>query len=141
MRLIDDRTGVEVLERDACLRLLRSNSVGRVAAMSGGRPIVLPVNYAMDGDSVVFRTAPGTKLTAAVRGAAVAFEIDHADPVFHTGWSVMVSGWAEEVIDAEAIERLERLPLRAWAPGEKEHWVRISAEAVTGRRVAHVLGD
>lgn len=141
MRLIDDRTGIEVLERSACLRLLRSNSVGRVAAMSGGRPILLPVNYAMDDESVVFRTAPGTKLSAAVRGAPVAFEIDHADPVFHTGWSVVVVGWAEEIVDPSARERLDGLGLRPWAPGEKEHWVSINAESISGRRVAHVLGD
>jgi uncharacterized protein len=141
MRLIDTRTGIEVLDREACLRLLRSHTVGRLGALSGGRPIVLPINYAMDDDSVVFRTAAGTKLSAAVRGAPVAFEIDHADPLWQTGWSVMVSGWAEEVIDPEAIERLEELPLRPWAPGAKEHWVSVNPEGITGRRVVGLAAD
>lgn len=135
MRLIDARTGIEVLDRDACLRLLRAHGVGRIAAMSGGRPILLPVNYAMDDDRVVFRTAPGTKLSAAVRGAPVAFEIDASDPVFQTGWSVMVAGWAEEVVDPDAVDRLEGLQLRSWSPGEKSHWVAVRPESITGRRV------
>ena len=97
--------------------------------------IVLPVNYAMDGEQIVFRTAAGSKLTAAVRRAPVTFEIDHADTAFQTGWSVMVSGFADEAIEAEHIARLEALPLRSWAPGEKDHWVVIAPESITGRRV------
>jgi hypothetical protein len=109
--------------------------------MSGGRPIVLPINYVMDGENVVFRTAAGAKLTAAVRGAPVAFEIDHTDPVFQAGWSVMVSGWAEEVLEREAVERFELLPLHTWAPGEKSHWVSVKPESITGRRVVSLLDD
>lgn len=135
MRLIDARTGIEVVDRDGCLRLLASQSVGRVAALDGGRPICLPVNYALDGERVVFRTAAGTKLDAAVRGAPVAFEVDSTDPVHQAGWSVMVSGRAEEVLHPDEIARLEALPLRPWAPAEKNHWVAIRGDEITGRRI------
>ena len=96
MRLIDDRTGLERLEREDCLRLLASQRVGRVAVVSVGQPLIFPVNYALDGDTVVFRTAAGTKFDAAVRGAPASFEIDSFDALYHTGWSVVVSGRAEE---------------------------------------------
>jgi nitroimidazol reductase NimA-like FMN-containing flavoprotein (pyridoxamine 5'-phosphate oxidase superfamily) len=135
VKLVDATTGIEVLGRETCLHLLRECSVGRVAAMSDARLMVLPVNYAMDDDQVVFRTAPGTKLAAAVRGAPVAFEIDHADEVFQSGWSVMVSGFAELATDAEHIDRLEKLGLRPWAPGERDNWVVIQTETISGRRV------
>jgi nitroimidazol reductase NimA-like FMN-containing flavoprotein (pyridoxamine 5'-phosphate oxidase superfamily) len=141
MRLIDARTGIETLDRTVCLRLLRSHTVGRIAAVSGGRPIVLPINYAMDDEAVVFRTAAGTKLSAAVRGSLVAFEIDHTDPIWQSGWSVMVSGTAEEVIDPTVLERLEQLPLRTWAPGAKDHWVRIAPEGLTGRRIVGIAAS
>ena len=70
MQLIDDRTGIERLTRDECLELLRDQQVGRLAVVSHGRPLIFPVNFAMDGEAVVFRTDPGTKFDAAVREIA-----------------------------------------------------------------------
>jgi nitroimidazol reductase NimA-like FMN-containing flavoprotein (pyridoxamine 5'-phosphate oxidase superfamily) len=135
VKLTDTRTGIEVIDRAACLDLLDAHSFGRLAAVSGGQPILVPVNYTLYEGAVVFRTAAGAKLTAAVSGAPVAFEIDHVDAARQTGWSVVVSGWAEEVIGRSAIERLEHLPLRTWAPGERDHWVTIRPDGITGRRV------
>jgi len=112
--------------------------VGRVAVIAGGRPVVLPVNYAMDGDDVVFRTAEGTKLDAAVRGAPVAFEIDHTDRLYRTGWSVLVSGRAEVVTEAADLERVRRLPLRPWSTHDTSNWIVIRAEEITGRRIVHI---
>jgi nitroimidazol reductase NimA-like FMN-containing flavoprotein (pyridoxamine 5'-phosphate oxidase superfamily) len=102
----------------------------------GGQPIILPVNYAMDGSRVVFRTDPGTKLFAAV-GHPVAFEIDGSDTMYHEGWSVLVVGTAEEVCDEAEIARLSRLQLAPWESGPKAHWVRIHPSAITGRRLTH----
>ena len=138
MILIDNRTGLEVLDRDECFRLLGVNGVGRVAVVDGGRPVIFPVNYAVDGEQVLFRTAPGTKLDAATRGQQVAFEIDSADPMYHTGWSVIVQGRCEEIADPDRLAQVEQLPLRPWAAGAKDHVVAIRAESVTGRRSVHV---
>lgn len=138
MHLIDPRTGIEILDRAECLRLLASEVVGRVAVVDGDRPVVLPVNYAMDGDDVVFRTAEGTKLDAAVRGATVSFEIDHADRIYQTGWSVLVSGRAELVTDAAELARVRRLPLRPWSTHDASNWIVIRAEEITGRRIVHL---
>jgi nitroimidazol reductase NimA-like FMN-containing flavoprotein (pyridoxamine 5'-phosphate oxidase superfamily) len=135
MRLIDERTGLDVLDREECLRLLALHHVGRVAFVDGGRPTVLPVNYVLDGEAVVFRTDEGAKLASATREAFVAFEIDAAEGLAHTGWSVVLSGRAEEVTDRVELSRLAQLPLRPWAKGAKAHWIRIPADRLTGRRV------
>jgi uncharacterized protein len=127
--------GLEMLDRAECLRLLAGPHLGRVALVERDIPLVFPVNYALDGESVVFRTAVGTKLDQAGRGSAMAFEIDHADPVYHTGWSVLVQGVAEVVADPAELARLRSLPLLPWSRRARSAWVRIRPTEITGRRV------
>lgn len=136
MRTVDARTGLEWLDRDECLRLLAADEVGRLAVAAGSSAEVFPVNYRMDGDAIVFRTDPGTKLDHGPRGRA-AFEIDHFDRDHRTGWSVVVHGRFEEVTpyDARTYDRVHALPVDPWAGGEKSHWVRLVPERITGRRV------
>ncbi|HLG00046.1 MAG TPA: pyridoxamine 5'-phosphate oxidase family protein [Acidimicrobiia bacterium] len=141
MHLTDERTGLEYIPRDECLELLRLRSLGRIGVVVAGRPVVLPINYTVDGGSIVFRTDVGTKFDAAVRGEFVAFEIDDADPNYHTGWSVLLTGVAEEIIDAEERRRAEMLPLRPWAPGAKSHYLRITPVTISGRRIAEPAAD
>ena len=86
---------------------------------------------------VVFRTDPGRKLTSAVLGELSAFEIDHASPFSHDGWSVLVVGRAEEIRDRGDLDEVSKLPLRPWAAGARDRVVRIRAETVTGRRIVH----
>jgi len=85
MRLIDGRTGIEVMDRDECLQMLRAENVGRVAVVDAGHPVIFPVNYAVDGETLVFRTAEGTKLDASLRGGPVSFEVDDTDRHTRTG--------------------------------------------------------
>jgi nitroimidazol reductase NimA-like FMN-containing flavoprotein (pyridoxamine 5'-phosphate oxidase superfamily) len=136
MSLGNDRTGVEILDADECHVLLRRGTIGRVAFAVAGEIDVLPVNYAMDGYSVVFRTAAGEKLGAALMEQAVAFEIDELYPASRSGWSVLVKGTAEPVDDQSSLERLGSLGLEPWAgPDQRDHWVRIRPFEITGRRV------
>lgn len=132
----DTRSGLAVIERPECLRLLAERRVGRLAVVDGDRPMIFPVNYVMVGEEVVFRTDEGTKLTASQR-APVAFEIDHIDEEAETGWSVVVTGRAEEVEDVhtEARRRLSEAGVRPWSGGDKAHWVRIVPTSVTGRHL------
>jgi uncharacterized protein len=139
MQLIDPKTGIEVLDRAECSRLLATQQVGRIAVVMGGRPVVFPVNYVLDGDGVVFRTADGTKFDAAVRSATVAFEIDHLDSVFQTGWSVLVTGRAELIIAESELAHVRTLPLRPWSSHEKSNWVRVPVDEVSGRRVVSLV--
>jgi nitroimidazol reductase NimA-like FMN-containing flavoprotein (pyridoxamine 5'-phosphate oxidase superfamily) len=130
-----DHGGLQVIPEDECLRLLGGATLGRVALSIGALPVVLPVNFAMDDGDVVLRTNKGTKLNAALAGAVVAFEADEYDAVYHTGWSVLVTGVARVVTLPDELSRLKELPLRPWAPGERDDYVRIARHTVTGRRI------
>jgi nitroimidazol reductase NimA-like FMN-containing flavoprotein (pyridoxamine 5'-phosphate oxidase superfamily) len=135
--VIEDDGGrsFQLLGEGECLWLLEKKSVGRVAVSMGALPFVAPVNYALCEGAIYFLTGEGTKLAAAVRGTVVAFEIDEVSVPNHHGWSVLAVGEAREVDDAEAKTLLARLPLAPWAPGAREHLVRIVPEFLSGRRI------
>jgi nitroimidazol reductase NimA-like FMN-containing flavoprotein (pyridoxamine 5'-phosphate oxidase superfamily) len=133
-----DHSGMGVLTRDECYDRLRGARVGRIAFVSQGDPIILPVNHAVDGESIVFRTAPGSKLLAGDSGLRVAFEVDGFDADRRTGWSVLVRGSASTVEDTEEIGRLNRIGVWPWADlVERNHWIRIATYSVTGRQTVH----
>src|SRR5664279_1587071 len=111
-----DHSGLEVLPYDECLLLLAQTPVGRVAFISDGELVILPVNHAMDGGSIVFRTAAGTKLRAAESAAVVGFEVDGFEPGLREGWSVVVSGTAELVLEDAELHRLESCGRRSQRP-------------------------
>jgi len=119
-----------------CLELLAGQEVGRLAVVVDGQPLIFPVNYVLDGDSIVFRNDPGTKLTNASFNR-VAFEVDAVFPATKEGWSVVVTGTAREFTDAldDVSVREQALPLTTWAAGDKGHWVRIVTPHITGRRL------
>jgi uncharacterized protein len=124
------------LTRSECFRLLASQHLGRVVLVDQLGPAAFPVNYVVDGHTVLFRTDEGSKLDAALRGAGVAFQIDGVDEASHTGWSVLVRAEAVEVIDSDDLARVCELPLYPWAPGAKTHYVRLLPAMLTGRRIA-----
>jgi nitroimidazol reductase NimA-like FMN-containing flavoprotein (pyridoxamine 5'-phosphate oxidase superfamily) len=130
------RTGLEPMTRDACWARLRAGTLGRIGVVSGREPLVLPVNYAVDGDRLVFRTGAGTKFHAMVVGNPISLEIDDADDVYHTGWSVLAVGTAHEVTDPAELDRLVRtVRMRPWAEGDKSHWMVLAPDRVTGREL------
>jgi nitroimidazol reductase NimA-like FMN-containing flavoprotein (pyridoxamine 5'-phosphate oxidase superfamily) len=129
-------TTLERLSRTECLRLLGQVPVGRIVFTRQALPAVELVNFAMDGGDIVIRTDSGGKLAAATRGAVVAFEADSVDTVTHAGWSVTVVGLSQAVIDGAELSRLEQADLEPWAPGERDHFIRISPTIVDGQRIA-----
>jgi hypothetical protein len=133
-----DSNGLEVLGRAECLALLAASPIGRIVFTDRAMPAVEPVNFVLDGEDIVIRTNPGAKLAAATRNAVVALEIDDIDVVEHTGWSVTVVGRAEAVLDPAELDRLGKLPLRPWVPGEHPHFIRLPVEVVSGRRLSHL---
>lgn len=128
---------IETLSSEESLDLLvRSSFVGRVGFVGdGGRPMIIPVNYLVENGTVVFCTAPGTKLSHLSHGEAVVFEVDANRPLYNAGWSVIVEGTAHEVTDPNELQRLRLGPLQSWATPSSEHWVRITIDAISGRRI------
>lgn len=131
-----DRNGLEVLDRGECLRLLGTATLGRVGISFGALPNILPVNFRLVGDEIAFRTTVGTKLDAAACNAVVAFEVDDLDPMYHTGWSVVVLGLAREVTDDAERRRFEAAHIPRWAPVDAQRVVAISTEMISGRRIS-----
>ena len=131
-------TVLEELDVDECLRLIATQVVGRVAFIAGGEPALLPVNFCLIDDTIVFRTALGSTFDVLVRGAAVVFEVDHADPAYHSGWSVIGHGSAESFEGTVPERALARLALRPWGRAVTPGWIGIRLYEVTGRRIVQV---
>ena len=130
--------GMLELTEPQCWELLRSEEVGRLAVSIANHPDIFPINYVVDHGSVVFRTAEGTKLAAAVLGVAVAFEIDGYDAAAGEAWSVVVKGEAVEIEQVLGRFDAADLPLFPWHASPKHRFVRIEPESVTGRRFSVV---
>ena len=124
-----------MLSREECTRLLAEHHLGRLAFWSGDLPLILPVNYVFEMPNVVIRTGPGTKLEETPL-RMVAFEIDDADRDGRWGWSVVAQGPAFDITDSldEFSALLRTLTVEPWAPGAKQHWLKMTATRVSGRR-------
>lgn len=129
-------SALEPICEDDCLDLLRSNDIGRVVLSIGALPVAFPVNYWVIGRDIVFRSAPGAKLSAATDQTVVGFEVDELDRTNRTGWSVSVVGLSRLVVDVDEIAGLDRLDLRSWLDERTmTNYVKISIEQVSGRRI------
>ena len=129
-----DRKPPETLDRQSCLERLSSAAIGRVAwTTPSGIVAVLPVNFILDGQAVVFSTGPGDKLTAIRHGRPLSFEVDDVEQATETGWSVLVTGTAEVVEDPHQIHRIEQLRLRTWALIPDRFIVRLPLTEISGR--------
>jgi len=130
-----DHAGLEILPLETCLQLLTAVPVGRVSFFADGEIVVLPVNHVMDGQDPVFRTARGSKLSAAQGQNLVAFEADGFDERTRSGWSVLVNGRAEAVYEEAEIQRLSHLGLRPWVTAvDRPFWIRIRPTSISGRQ-------
>jgi nitroimidazol reductase NimA-like FMN-containing flavoprotein (pyridoxamine 5'-phosphate oxidase superfamily) len=128
---------MQVISTDECYRLLATHEIGRIGVNAEHHPLIFPVNYAMDGTTIVVRTHPGTLLRAA-HHANVTFEVDDIDRRTRSGWSVLVRAQAEEVGEhhrAEIIARTLATGVQPWAPGEHGRWLRLITHAISGRRI------
>jgi len=133
-----DWAGLTVLRVEECVDKLRAAPVARLGFVDAGEPVILPVNIAWHDGSIIFRTAHGSKLGAAMMGYPVCVQVDAWDAMEHRGFSVLAKGTAEEVVDDESIAEFERLPVRPWSrPDLRTHWVRVRVNDLTGRAIVH----
>lgn len=131
-----DWAGLEVLSNDECEARLEAAPIARLGFVDAGEPVILPINFIWHDHKVIFRTAAGSKLAAAMMGRPVCVEIDGWNTAEHTGFSVVVKGTAEEVVDEATIATYEQLHVRPWSrPDLRTHWVVVHAGDVTGRAI------
>jgi nitroimidazol reductase NimA-like FMN-containing flavoprotein (pyridoxamine 5'-phosphate oxidase superfamily) len=126
----------EVLDAAACWTLLRRQSVGRIAYVVDGRPMIVPVNFAVIDDRIVFRSDPGDKVSE-IPLRQVCIEADGSDDVNHV-WSVIVSGLARDVTTAlnTEYEEMRHTLIPTFAPLHDPHWIAIDVESISGRRLS-----
>ncbi len=125
---------MELLDEEQCWELLSGVEVGRLAIAAAGDVDIYPVNFVLDGRSVVFRTAEGTKLLEVVLAGRVAFEVDGYEPEHGRAWSVVIKGEARDLDRFDDIYKAQDLPLFPWNALPKERFVRVMPVRVTGRR-------
>src|SRR5262245_24263886 len=101
-----DQDPITVLSEQESWSLLAGVTLGRVVTTAAGKPEIFPVNFVAKRPTVLFKTAPGTKLLTAALNREVAFEAD--DHNFQEGWSVIVRGFARVLSTSAEVERAER---------------------------------
>lgn len=131
---MDVPANVEELPVNACWALLRTTTVGRLAVWVEDHPDIFPLNYAVDHGTLVFWSREGTKVFGALSGAPIALEIDGYDASTAKAWSVVVKGRAGPIREVQDVMDTVDLPLSPWQAGDKNRFIRIQPELVTGRR-------
>jgi uncharacterized protein len=133
--MYSDEAALKQLSRNECLRLMKSVPVGRIIYTRQALPAVELVNFALDNGDIIIRTDRSGKLAAALREAVVAFEADSVDTDRRVGWSVTAVGHSHEVTNRDEIDRLARIGPFSWAPGERNHFIRICPGILNGQRL------
>ncbi|TFV79510.1 pyridoxamine 5'-phosphate oxidase family protein [Blastococcus sp. CT_GayMR19] len=132
--MAETESTVRNLSEDGCWALLRTTSVGRLAVCMNNQPDIFPINYAVDHGTVVFRSAAGTKMSAALSDSLVGLEADGFDADSAEAWSVVITGHAEEITTSQALLDTVELALFPWQAGDKGRFVRIVPTTTSGRR-------
>lgn len=121
-----------VLGTDECHQLLEAEEFGRLAVRTGWSVDIYPLNYIIDGDTLYFRSGPGSKMAELALSPDVAFEIDGRTT--REAWSVIAYGRAERMNSDDEIESSGADQIAAWHPSEKYNYVRIHIQQLSGRR-------
>jgi nitroimidazol reductase NimA-like FMN-containing flavoprotein (pyridoxamine 5'-phosphate oxidase superfamily) len=122
---------VSQLSDEACWDLLKENTLGRLAVSAGGEIDIFPINYYADGHTILFRTAPGTKLVELTVNSNIAFEVDNYTDA--DARSVVVKGTARWLDTRAEIDEADKAPLTPWIPTLKYIFVRITPTSMSGR--------
>lgn len=114
-----------------CWNHLSEQELGRLVTHAGGVLDIFPVNYTVDKESIVFRTAEGSKLTELTINEEVLFEVDEYTD--EDAWSVVVRGRAHRLATTDEVAEADALPLKPWIPTIKYNYVRIVPTSISGR--------
>jgi nitroimidazol reductase NimA-like FMN-containing flavoprotein (pyridoxamine 5'-phosphate oxidase superfamily) len=131
-------SSIEELSVSSCWALLRTVPIGRIALPSAADIEVFPVNFIVDGGTIVFRTAQGAKLTLIGDGTRATFEADKIDIADQLVWSVVLKGPVRQVLSLDEVIATFDVELPTWHAGPKPTYVRIQPQLITGRRFSVV---
>jgi nitroimidazol reductase NimA-like FMN-containing flavoprotein (pyridoxamine 5'-phosphate oxidase superfamily) len=123
------------LSENECIKLLADHTAGRIGFMGLDGPQVLPVTYQYRFGSVIFRTSPVGALSGLARRTSVAFEIDRIDERNQSGWSVLVLGFAEEMVHNRLLASAWETGPVPWADGMRNLFIEIKPRKISGRSV------
>ncbi len=125
-------TPVTELSEAESWNLLSGVSLGRLVTTVSGWTEIFPINFVVQHNTLLFRTAEGTKLLTSVLNSHVVFEAD--DHNVAQGWSVVVRGTAQLLHTSAEIDGARRAGLYPWIATEKLRFVRITPDTLSGRR-------
>lgn len=129
------------LDESECLQLIVAGGVGRIGYSGRFGPTILPVNFVLHKQTIVFRTGQHSPMEEDLRtGIAhaeykVAFEVDEISPATKEGWSILIQGSAHHVDSAAELADVRQSGVQAWPSGEKDLFIRIVPARITGRRI------
>jgi hypothetical protein len=132
---------LEPLAIDECRALVAPGGIGRIVFVDADVPVVMPVNFRVLGDDIIFRTESASTVLAHLLEQNVSFEVDHLDEALIEGWSVLISGKGRVVVDPTERELVKTLDVSPWAGGERDTFVRLVPDRMTGRRIRRRSGD
>jgi nitroimidazol reductase NimA-like FMN-containing flavoprotein (pyridoxamine 5'-phosphate oxidase superfamily) len=126
---------LQAMSRQECESLIGQGGIGRVLFVEPRGPAAFPVNYKVLGGDIVFRTAPAPAFEKSLEDGRISFEVDRIDDALSEGWSVLVSGRGYVISDSAELAEAQAAGISPWAGGERDVFVRVVAEEVTGRRI------
>ena len=115
---------------DECWTLAATAPVGRMAWSGPSGPTVLPVNFIVNGTSVLVRTTAYSEVARECDDSPMAFEVDDIDAEDRTGWSVLLRGRGHLEYGPG-----ETAGPDVWLSGPRTLRLRIDVTEVTGRRL------
>jgi uncharacterized protein len=133
-----DGSELEVLSEEEAFALLATVSVGRLVYSDRALPSLVPVTFGLDGADIVIRTGRRSSPATRASGNVVAFEVDDIG-TGRSGWTVLVTGRIELVVDAFDVARLGALQLPTWTPAASDRYLRLRPELIAGRRIPALI--
>jgi len=129
-----DEHGLRYIPEPTCLHLIGQERIGRLGLSVGSLPVILPVNYVLQGRTIVFRSEEGEKTRAAEQSTVACLEVDQFDRFEHSGWSVLATGRLT-IAPPDRAEAYERLPVVPWALRKESRFIELSIELLSGRSI------
>jgi len=118
----------DALSERECWELLATASVGRLALSVRALPVILPVQYYLDGRRLAVCLGHRALPERALDETVIAFAADAIDPVTRSGWSVQVQG-------RSVIPRGLRIDSDCGRPAAAAQVVEIQPGTISGQRM------